>query len=222
MKSIFEIKETLKKELEDQQGTININLANISIDLQGKDIIGNAIQEWLGAWFDENKIQYRVLKNTQEFPDYIINFDGIESFLEIKTWNYEKGPAFDLANFNSYIDSLNDNPLKIDAEYLIFGYIANEHRFIIKDIFSKKIWEMAGASSVDPLKIQKKKNIVYNIRPMTFHKKPESTFKTRREFLNGLTETKKKYHNQGTQIPDIDMWEKNIISNYKKMTGENL
>lgn len=222
MKSIFEIKKALKKELENQQGKISISLANISIDIKGKDIIGNSIQEWLGAWFDINKIQYRVLDNTQEFPDYIINFNGVESFLEIKTWNYAKGPAFDLANFNSYIDSLDANPLKIDAEYLIFGYITNDDGFTIEDIFSKKIWEMSGPSSVDPIKIQKKKGIVYNLRPMSFHRNPQSTFNTRREFLNALTETKKKYHDQGTYIPDVDLWESNIINKYLQNTGQNL
>ena len=137
MNSIHDIKDTLKKELENEQGTITIRLAKINLDIQAKDIIGNAIQEWLGAWFDKKGIQYRVLKNTQEFPDYIIKFKGVESFLEVKTWNYEKGPAFDLANFNSYIDSLNDNPLKIDADYLVFGYIANDKGFMIKNIFTK-------------------------------------------------------------------------------------
>lgn len=222
MNSIHDIKDTLKKELENEQGTITIRLSKINLDIQAKDIIGNTIQEWLGAWFDKKGFQYRVLKNTQEFPDYIIKFNGVESFLEVKTWNYEKGPAFDLANFNSYIDSLNDNPLKIDADYLVFGYITNDKGFMIKDIFTKKIWEMAGESSVDPLKIQNKKGIVYNIRPMSFHKKPQSTFKTRREFLNALTKTKKKYYNQGTFIQDIDQWEKNIIDNYLKLTGESL
>ena len=68
-----------------------------------------------------------------------------------------KGPAFDLANFNSYIDSLEANPKKIDADYLIFGYLSNSKGFIVEDIFLKKIWQMAGASTVDPLKIQNKK-----------------------------------------------------------------
>ncbi len=222
MKSINDIKQNLKKDLENQQGIISINLGGISLDILAKDIIGNSIQEWLSSWFDKKEIKYRVLDNTQEFPDYIIEFDGIESFLEIKTWNYAKGPAFDLANFNSYIDSLNTNPLKIDADYLIFGYESNESGFIIKDIFSKKIWEMAGKSSVDPLKIQKKKGIVYNIRPMSFHKNPHATFATRREFLDSLAETKRKYSNQGTYISNINLWKNNIINDYFQKTGENL
>ena len=222
MQSVKDIKNKLKKELENQQGTISIRLSNISIDIHGKDIIGNAIQEWLGSWLDKNNIQYRVLPNTQEFPDYIINLNNKESFLEIKTWNYEKGPAFDLANFNSYIDSLKENPAKIDADYLIFGYVTNEKGFTIKDIYSKKIWELAGKSKVDPLKIQKKKGIVYNIRPASFHKKPETTFKTRREFLDALTETKKKYKKQGTEIPDIEKWKKNIINKYYVINNQKL
>lgn len=222
MQSIKDIKIKLKKDLENQQGTISISLSNISIDIHGKDIIGNAIQEWLGSWFDKNNIQYRILPNTQEFPDYIIKFNKQESFLEIKTWNYDKGPAFDLANFNSYIDSLNQNPAKIDADYLIFGYITNEKGFTIKNIYSKKIWELAGKSSVDPLKIQKKKGIVYNIRPVSFHKKPETTFKSRKEFLSALAETKKKYKNQGTNIPDIAKWKEEILKKYYLITNHQL
>lgn len=45
MQSIKDIKIKLKKDLENQQGTISISLSNISIDIHGKDIIGNAIQD---------------------------------------------------------------------------------------------------------------------------------------------------------------------------------
>lgn len=81
---------------------------------------------------------------------------------------------------------------------------------------------MAGASTVDPLKIQNKKGIVYNIRPMFFHTKPHSTFKNRLEFLSALTETKRKYSNQGTKINDIDMWKEYIINEYYNITGNIL
>lgn len=222
MESIDDVLNALKRDILKQQGVINIKLAGISLDIQAKDIIGNSLQEWLGSWFDINDINYRVLKNTQEFPDYIIDFNGVESYLEIKTWNYAKGPAFDLANFNSYIDSLEANPKKIDADYLIFGYLSNSKGFIVEDIFLKKIWQMAGASTVDPLKIQNKKGIVYNIRPMSFHTKPYSTFKSRLEFLNALTETKRKYSNQGTKIKNIDMWKEYIINEYYNLTGNIL
>lgn len=222
MNSINDMLHALKSNLLNQQGVININLAGISLDIKAKDIIGNSLQEWLGLWFNSNGINYRVLTNTQEFPDYIIDFNGVETYLEIKTWNCEKGPAFDLANFNSYIDSLEASPKNIDADYLIFGYQSNQNGFIVKDIFLKKIWEMAGASSVDPLKIQKKKGIVYNIRPMPFHTRPNSTFKNRLDFLEGLTETKRKYSNQGTEITDIYMWKNYIIKEYFNLTGEDL
>ena len=217
-----EVFEALKSDLLDKQGVISMDLAGISLDIRAKDIIGNSLQEWIGSWFSEKGITYRVLKNSQEFPDYIITFDDIESYLEIKSFNYDKGPAFDLANFNSYIDSLEKNPKKIDADYLILGYSSNSKGFVVKQIFLKKIWEMSGESTVDPLKIQNKKGIVYNIRPMTFYKKPNSTFKNRSEFLKGLTETKRKYSNQGTEISDIDQWEKAIITEYYNLTGKKL
>lgn len=219
MYSINDVVKALKKDVVNQQGVINISLADLSLDIQAKDIIGNSLQEWLAVWFDTNGIKYRVLANTQEFPDYIIEFNGVESYLEIKTWNYAKSPAFDLANFNSYIDSLEQNPKKIDADYLIFGYLSNPNGFIVKDIFLKKIWEMTGPSSKDPLKIQKKKGIVYNIRPMPFYRTVNNTFRNRLEFLEGLTETKRKYANQGTNIPDMDTWKENIINNYFHLTG---
>lgn len=222
MESMNEVFEALKSDLLDKQGVISMDLAGISLDIRAKDIIGNSLQEWIGSWFSEKGITYRVLKNSQEFPDYIITFDDIESYLEIKSFNYDKGPAFDLANFNSYIDSLEKNPKKIDADYLILGYSSNSKGFVVKQIFLKKIWEMSGKSTVDPLKIQNKKGIVYNIRPMTFYKKPNSTFKNRSEFLKGLTETKRKYSNQGTEISDIDQWEKAIITEYYNLTGKKL
>ena len=219
MYSINDVVKALKKDVVNQQGVINISLADLSLDIQAKDIIGNSLQEWLAVWFDKNGIKYRVLANTQEFPDYIIEFNGVESYLDIKTWNRASSPAFDLANFNSYIDSLEQNPKKIDADYLVFGYLSNPNGFIVKDIFLKKIWEMTGQSGTDPLKIQKKKGIVYNIRPMPFYRTVNNTFRNRLEFLEGLTETKRKYANQGTNIPDMDTWKENIINNYFHLTG---
>jgi len=222
MNSINELYDILKHDLIDEKGKIILNLAEISINIHSKDIIGNSLQEWLGAWFDKYNVKYRVLANTQEFPDYILIFNGIESYLEIKTWNYDRAPAFDLANFNSYIDTLEDNPAKIDADYLILGYSTNDVGFEIKNIFLKKIWELSGKSSVDPLKIQNKKGTIYNIRPMSFHTKPSSTFKNRLEFLEALSETKEKYANQGTKIENIETWKQYIIDKYKTQTGNSL
>ena len=57
---------------------------------------------------------------------------------------------------------------------------------------------------------------------MFFHTKPHSTFKNRLEFLSALTETKRKYSNQGTKINDIDMWKEYIINEYYNITGNIL
>lgn len=223
----------LHKDLLHKKGNITFNLNGISREIEGTDIIGNCIQEWLKEWFDIENICYKTLENTQEFPDYLIKVDGQYCFLEIKSWNWNATPAFDLANFNSYLKTVKENPLKLDTDYLIFAYSINNAEITIENIYLKKIWEITGKGNQKanakknivarerPLSVQVKDNVLYNIRPVSFHKYPNKPFLNRRSFLEALILTKKEFADQGAKI-DLNIWKNEILRDYKASTGNEL
>ena len=110
----LEESEVLKK-----QGVLTFDFAEIKIQLDNKDIICGVLQSWFDAWLSKNGYSDLQIE-TQTFPDFL--FKG-EIFLELKTFNSEASPAFDIANIASYIDSLLVKPQRLNADYLIFSYI---------------------------------------------------------------------------------------------------
>ena len=52
-------------------------------------------------------------------------------------------PAFDIANFKSFIDSLINDPKRLNSDYLIFSYSFNEE-IILSSYYCKKIWELTS------------------------------------------------------------------------------
>lgn len=94
----------------------------------------------------------------------------------------------------------------------------NDGVISIKNVWLKKIWELACPSSTYPLKVQEKKSVIYNIRPSIWYSdrarfKP---FSSKEEFLSALNNTRYQYpqtrHTNGH-------WLRNVIKNYKKHTG---
>lgn len=204
--------ETLKNQLVGKTGDIHFTLDNITRKVTSTDIIGNTIQDWLPLWFEQNQIQYKTLKNTQEFPDYLLDLgDKKDMMLEVKAWNYSKSPAFDVANFESYIDIIEKDTDKLYADYLIFGYRAlPDHSILIEDIFLKKVWEITGPSKNRPLKVQVKRNVIYNIRPIDIRKTSSESFKNEFEFLEAIKSTMELYN---PDKKDMNKWLENIKSN---------
>ena len=103
-------------------GNITFNLNGISMQIDSKDSIGNMIQDWLGIWSVSNNIYLRANPSTQEFPDFYLSDYDDTNFLEIKSFDYNASPNFDIANFETYIHSLLVMPKKLDADYIVFGY----------------------------------------------------------------------------------------------------
>lgn len=182
--TIEEIVEQLKLDLEGQEATIKINFAGISKNILEKDIYGNSIQSWLHAYFVEKSIPFEVNKNTQTFPDFIVNGHD----LEIKCFNFDATPAFDVAEPSSFLNTVYENPNKINAWYLIFGYSSTKNGFTISHVWLKKIWEITGPmpSRNDCVTLQMKGNMVHRIRPKVWYGKTNKTFRTKEEFILGI------------------------------------
>ena len=138
-----------------EKGIINFSLKDLIISIETKDTVGNLLQEWLKAWMVREKVEFEENLNSQTFPDFYLNKDDHKSgLLEVKSFDFDRGPGFDLANFDSYCNSLLSNAYRIDSDYLIFAYQMEGSVITIKNVWIKKIWELACPSGPYPIKVQ--------------------------------------------------------------------
>lgn len=181
--------------IKEQIGSVEIILGGISAKYYGKDAIGDLLQEWLREWLKQQNFYYRQHLNTQEFPDFLLAEDNKSGFLEIKTFNANATPAFDIANFDSYNKSLLIKPERLDADYLIFGYKMVDSVLKIDNLWLLKVWEMAGSSGANPVNMQTKNSQPYNLRPIKWYGKNVSNkpFDGKLSFVNALDKAIEKY-----------------------------
>ncbi len=205
-----------------EKGVINFRLKDLTISIETKDTVGNLLQEWLKAWLMKETVEFEENPNSQVFPDfYLDKYNKKLGLLEIKSFDWDRGPGFDLANFDSYCNSLLTSAYRLDSDYLIFAYQMNGSELSIKNVWIKKIWELACPSSTYPLKVQEKKSVIYNIRPGIWYSERSKfkPFNSLEEFLAALNETRYQYpqtrHGNGH-------WLQNVLKNYEEHTGVKL
>jgi len=91
----------------------------------------------------------------------------------------------------------------------------------IKDVWLKKIWELSCPSGTYPIKVQEKKQVIYNLRPGVWYSERSrfKPFSSKEEFLSALNETRYQYpqtrHGNGH-------WLNNVLRNYEAHTGVSL
>jgi hypothetical protein len=190
------------------------NLAGLSFNINNRDIIGGVLQQWVGEWMNVNHITWSVPTNTQSFPDFIL---ANNTHLEVKTFNYDESPGFDIANFGSYINSLLVTPERLDDDYLIIGYKFNGRDLTIVDYWFKNVWELTGPSNTNFLSAQVKGGRVYNIRPKDW-RNSNNAFNSRKDFVTALSKAVQKfdYHNSGVT------WFGDVANLYHQKTGNQL
>ena len=172
-----------------KSGNIIFTLNDISVTINTKDSIGHMLQDWVEAWARQNKIYIRPNPNTQEFPDFYLSDSNEDDLLEIKSFDANASPNFDIANFDTYVRSLLENPKKLDAYYLVFSYSLNNGKIIVEGLWLKRIWELSTNSNTWDLKLQVKQGTIYNIRPVNFiSKRPNiaQPFQNKLEFLKAI------------------------------------
>jgi len=138
--------------------------------------------------------------------------------LEVKSFDRKRGPGFDLANFDAYCNSLLTSAYRLDSDYLVFAYQMAGGELSIENVWVKKIWELACRSGTYPLKVQEKKNVIYNIRPGVWYSE-RSKFKpfgSLGEFLSALNETRYRYPQ--TRHTNAH-WLQNVLDNYEGPHG---
>ena len=198
-KTAREIFDILNSTIIGQPGNIVFSMGETSVTINTTDIVGNSIQSWLKQWLINNGIYQSEPHNTQEFPDFFLSEENEKDhMLEVKAFNYNATPAFDIANYESYIASVAVKPYRLKADYLIFGYTMDENGTIeIKKIWLKKIWEIAGTSQRYALNTQIKRDVIYNIRPNSkFKKDLAGPFSSKEQFLKAMYETQKAYRGE--------------------------
>jgi hypothetical protein len=204
----------ISSNIKNKKGQIVCDLAGISFYINNRDILGGIIQQWLGEFLDANKIKWSPPKNSQTWPDIILN-NG--DHLEVKCFDADESPGFDLANFGSYINSLLITPERLDDDYIIIGYQFDGQNLSIQDFWIKNIWEITGPSDTHFLNLQVKRDIVYNIRPKNWRNSNVVTFKNRREFVLALSQAVEKF-DYGTS----KVWFKKVEDLYKIKTSKVL
>ncbi|PER14661.1 restriction endonuclease [Bacillus cereus] len=202
-------------------GNIIFNLAGVSVTIDTTDTVGITLQAWLKQYLIDNNIYFSEPTNTQEFPDFFLdNVNPTQNMLEIKAFNYRATPAFDIANFESYCSSVKFRPDRLNADYLIFGYLmSTDGSIYIHKIWLKKIWEIAGKSARFPLKTQVKRDMIYNIRPNSQFKFDNTgPFTCKEDFLQAIYHTLAEYKG----IHFAHEWLSELSQNYQNHYGQPL
>lgn len=211
----------LRRDVLNRSGYISFSLGGTTVIINTTDTVGNSIQSWLGKWMEDNNIYCAEPTNTQEFPDFFLSESDPENhMLEVKAFNYNATPAFDIANYESYVESVAERPYRIFADYLVFGYVMDEDgKITIKDIWKMKIWELAGTSARYALNTQVKRDVIYNIRPNSRFKRYLPTpFENKEEFLSAMYKTQAQYRGRAA----ADVWKRKLQRNYRNYYREEL
>jgi hypothetical protein len=203
-------------------GVIRFELHGVTINVESRDSVGNMIQNWFQDWLLINFPNALPNNLTQAFPDFFLDSGNkTNDLLEVKSFDIDRGPGFDIANFDTYCNSIIDHPYRLHSNYLIFGYQMVGSMITIKDVWLKKVWEITGSSGTYPLKVQEKKNVIYNIRPVIWYSS-RSTFRPFPDlisFVNALNDTRYQY----PQTRHLNAhWLRNLKNAYRAHYGSSI
>jgi len=212
--SLEELYNKAVKEIKGQKGVIQVTIGGIPKTSNSNDIIGNCVQEWIPQWLEDNGLKLETNPHSQAFPDFTAMIDGKRYDMEVKCWNHDNAPAFDIANFDGFYREIYENPNKLFAHYLIFGYTPTKHGFTIQEIYLKRIWEITSPSTKYPLGVQVKQGKPYAIRPFAFHKGQQSKFTGLEDFVNAIYEARKIFGFDGRVDPAE--WHKKVLSHIEE------
>lgn len=204
------------------QGQIRFYLGDINIIVKQKDVVGNIIQEWLQGWLEARDIEFAPSENTQMPPDFFLNPDNKEqNLLEVKAFNRNAGPGFDIADFRMYEEEIIDKPYMLDVDYLIFGYDMSDDGIVtIKDLWLKKVWQITRRMDAWALNLQVKQGVVHKIRPGIWYSTKATNipmFYCLEDFLSAVEETV--YQNPKTHELGAT-WKNEFLKRYQAYYGK--
>lgn len=204
------------------KGFIEFSLGKHTVQIDSRDSVGNLIQVWFENWLLKKFPDTQKNTSTQKFPDFFLNPSNKKiDLLEVKSFDIDRGPGFDVANFDSYCNSLTQEAFRLDSDYLIFAYRMTGVDIEIVDLWLKKVWQITGGSGTYPLKVQEKKGVIYNIRPIIWYstRAQFGPFNSLIEYLDALSDTRYQYPQ--TRFSNAH-WLSGVKKNYKLHTGKAL
>jgi len=101
LNSLEVLYEIALREIKGKLGVITINIGGIPKTSKSNDIIGNCIQEWIPQWLEDHGLHLESNSKSQVFPDFTALIEDQRYDMEIKCWNYQNSPAFDIANMET-------------------------------------------------------------------------------------------------------------------------
>lgn len=209
--------------IEDKTGSTIFTFLGVDTKIRAKSPVGYVFQDWLENWMRTNNIDVRVPDNSQEFPDFYLNAsENNKDLLEIKTFDADASPNFDVANFDAYTRSLKTKAYRLDSDYLIFSYkMTDDGDFSICDFWIKKVWEITCPSERYAIRAQIKQDVIVNIRPANWNStNPQfKVFESRKAFVKALHSTLLAYPNRRDVSKD---WYNEVAANYKLHTGRDI
>lgn len=209
----------------DLKGEIKFYLGDVDIIVKQKDVVGNIMQEWLQGWLDKNDIEYAPSENSQMPPDFFLNPDDkTKGLLEVKAFNRNGCPGFDIADFRMYAEEIQEKPYMLDVDYLIFGYDMNESGVVsIKNVWLKKVWQITRRMANYPINLQVKDGVIHKIRPGVWYSQKATDyaiFDCLEDFICAMEETTFKEPKLRDSIAST--WLEKFQRNYKARYGHEL
>ena len=207
------------------EGQIKFFLGDVNIIVRQKDVVGNIMQEWLQGWLDARGIEYAPSENTQMPPDFFLNPDDrTKGLLEIKAFNRNGTPGFDIADFRMYASEIQEKPYMLDVDYLIFGYDMSDDGVVtIKDVWLKKVWQITRRMENYPINLQVKEGVIHKIRPGVWYSEritDYAIFDCLEDFISAIEETTFKEPKLRSSVAST--WLAVFQRNYKAWYGEEL
>lgn len=165
-----DLREHIKSDLVGKKGNLLINIGDIEKTIENNDSMGSVVEALVGEILERENIAYAERQNSQLPPDYVIyDHNGNVQPLEVKAFSSETGPCFDIGDLAAYIDLISAETNLLDSKYLIFEYSMDCKDIVIERYWMKNVWEIAGESGKNPMKLQVKRNKPYNIRPVLWY-----------------------------------------------------
>ena len=207
------------------EGQIKFFLGDVNIIVRQKDVVGNIMQEWLQGWLDARGIEYAPSENTQMPPDFFLNPDDrTKGLLEVKAFNRNGSPGFDIADFRMYASEIQEKPYMLDVDYLIFGYDMSDDGVVtIKDVWLKKVWQITRRMENYPINLQVKEGVIHKIRPGVWYSErvtDYAIFDCLEDFISAIEETTFKEPKLRSSVAST--WLVVFQRNYKAWYGEEL
>ena len=207
------------------EGQIKFFLGDVNIIVRQKDVVVNIMQEWLQGWLDARGIEYAPSENTQMPPDFFLNSnDRTKGLLEVKAFNRNGSPGFDIADFRMYASEIQEKPYMLDVDYLIFGYDMSDDGVVtIKDVWLKKVWQITRRMENYPINLQVKEGVIHKIRPGVWYSErvtDYAIFDCLEDFISAIEETTFKEPKLRSSVAST--WLAVFQRNYKAWYGEEL